>query len=118
MALKFGESNHNFTASQREHAISTLSVLLNCRAASKRAYLVQSHWLAHGALDVQATDVLPILLEQRDQEVDGHLGVDIQLLVLHADIADGDSQAQHLLQLELDAGLDLINLSSTLCVRH
>ena len=31
-------------------------------------------------------------------------------LVSHGNVADGDTQAQHLLQLELDGGLDLLDL--------
>ncbi len=31
-------------------------------------------------------------------------------LVCHGDVANGDAQAQHLLELELDGGLDLLNL--------
>jgi len=33
-------------------------------------------------------------------------------LVRHADMADGNAKAQHLLQLELDGGLDLLDLQS------
>jgi len=35
---------------------------------------VQPLGLAHGRLDVEAAHVLPVLLQQRHQEVDGHLG--------------------------------------------
>ena len=35
---------------------------------------------AHGGLDVERLHVLPVLLEQRDQEVDRHLDVDVELL--------------------------------------
>lgn len=73
-------------------------------------YLIQTVWLAHGALDVQAPHILPILLQQRDQEVDSHLHIDKELLLAESHIAHGNAQAQHLLQLELDAGLDLIHL--------
>ena len=33
--------------------------------------LEEADRLAHGGLDVQAFDVLPVLLEERDKEVDG-----------------------------------------------
>ena len=33
-------------------------------------HLVDADGLAHGRLDVEALDVLPVLLEQRDEEVD------------------------------------------------
>ena len=67
-------------------------------------------WLSHGAFDVQAPHILPVLLQQRDEEVDRHLGVDVQFLFLHGHIADRNSKAQHLFQLELDRRLDLIHL--------
>ena len=43
--------------------------------------LVQPVGLAHAALDVQASHILPVLLQQRHQKVDAHLNVDVQLLV-------------------------------------
>ena len=67
---------------------------------------------AHGRLEVQSADVLPVLLKQRHQEVDGHLDVHEQLLLGHGDVADGNTHAQHLLQLELDGGLDVLHLVS------
>ena len=33
---------------------------------------VDAEHLAHGALDVQHLDVVPVLLQQRDEEVDRH----------------------------------------------
>ena len=72
--------------------------------------LVQPEGLAHAALDVKAAHILPVLLQQRHQKVDAHLNVDVQVLLSHGHIADCHSHAQHLLQLELDGGLDLIHL--------
>ena len=73
--------------------------------------LVDPEGLAHGGLDVQRADVLPVLLEQGDQEVDGVHDVGTDLSLGHADVADGHSHAQHLLQLELDGGLGLSDLN-------
>lgn len=42
--------------------------------------LVQAHGLSHRRLDVEGTDVLPVLLQERDEEVDSHLDVDVELL--------------------------------------
>ena len=53
------------------------------------------------------TYVLPVLLQQGDEEVDGHLNVLEELLLLHVAVADGHTHAQHLLQLELDGRLRL-----------
>lgn len=65
---------------------------------------------AHGGLDVDLADVLPLLLEKRGEEVTGQLGVDGDLLLVHADVSDGDVEAHDLLHLELDGGLDLVDL--------
>ena len=51
-----------------------------------------------------------MLLEKGDQEVDGHHDVGEELILGHADVTDGDTQAENLLQLELDGGTDLISL--------
>jgi len=51
-----------------------------------------------------------VLLEKGDQEVDGHHDVGEELILGHTDVTDGDTQAENLLQLELDGGTDLISL--------
>lgn len=51
-----------------------------------------------------------MLLEKGDQEVDGHHDVGEELILGHVDVTDGDTQAENLLQLELDGGTDLISL--------
>jgi len=63
--------------------------------------------LAHGGLNVQRLDVLPVLLQQRDEEVDAQHHVTQDLVVSHLDVADGNAEAQHLLELELDRRADL-----------
>ena len=60
---------------------------------------------------MQRLDVLPVLLQQRDQEVDGQMGVLDQVVLGHADVADGHGQAKDLLHLELDGGLDVVDLA-------
>ena len=73
-------------------------------------YSVQPLDLAHGGLDVQALHVLPVLLQQRHQEV--HRQVDIldELLLPHLHVAHGDAEAENLLHLELDGGLEVQGL--------
>jgi len=75
-----------------------------------RNSLIDSGWLAHGGLDVESLDVLPVLLEKRDQEVDRHSKVVDELIVVHVDVTDGNVEAEDLLHLELDGGLDFVNL--------
>lgn len=58
--------------------------------------LVQTLRGAHGALDVEGTDVLPVLLQQRHQKVDAQVDVLDQLILVHLHVADGHVQAQHL----------------------
>jgi hypothetical protein len=66
--------------------------------------------LAHGRLDVQGLDVLPVLLEERHQEVDSNVDVGEKLLLGHLDVANSGVQAEGLLELELDGALDLVDL--------
>ena len=43
----------------------------------QKSRLVETNGLAHRALDVQRLDVLPVLLEQRDEEVDAYVAKDV-----------------------------------------
>jgi hypothetical protein len=72
--------------------------------------LVKTDGLAHGGLDVERLDVLPVLLEERDQEVDGQHDVTKNLVIVHLNVADSDTQAENLLELELDGGANLSEL--------
>jgi len=54
---------------------------------------------------------LPALLQKRDEVVDGQHDVSNELILGHLDVSDSDTHAQNLLQLELDGGLDLGDLS-------
>jgi len=66
---------------------------------------------SHGGLNVDAVDVLPVLLQQGSEEVNGELDIDSDLLLGHLDVSDGDVEAHDLLHLELDGLLDLVHLS-------
>ena len=59
---------------------------------------------------MKALDILPVFLEKRDEEVHGESDILHELLLGHLDIADSHAQTQHLLHLELDGGLGVINL--------
>ena len=72
--------------------------------------LEQTYRLAHRRLDVQRLHVLPVLLEERDEEVDAQHDVSKHLILSHLDVADGDTQAEDLLELELDRGANLDDL--------
>jgi len=72
--------------------------------------LVEALGGAHGGLDGQGAHVLPALLKKRDEVVDGQHDVTDQLVLSHANVADSDTHAQNLLQLELDGGLDFVHL--------
>ncbi len=72
--------------------------------------LVQSLGRRHRRLDSQATNVLPALLQQRHQIIDSQHDVRDQLILSHTDIAHSDTHAQHLLELELNRALDLVDL--------
>jgi len=83
-----------------------------CKIKLQKVHLVQALGLAHGGLDVERTDVLPVLLQQGDEEVDGKHNVAEQFFVFHVDVADGHTEAEHLLQLELDGGADFVDLGN------
>ena len=94
----------------------------------RRRRLVETNGLAHRRLDVKRLDVLPVLLEERDQEVDGcrtnvsrltmievvvrrtQHDVTKDLVVIHVNVANSNTQAKDLLELELDGGTDLSDL--------
>ena len=66
--------------------------------------------LTHGGLDVETLHVLPVLLQQRHQEVHGQVDVLDELLLTHLHVAHGDAEAENLLHLELDGGLQVQGL--------
>ena len=80
------------------------------------SFLVQSLWWRHRSLDGQASNVLPSLLQQGDEVVDGQHDVTNQLILSHLNVADSDTQAENLLQLELDGGLDFGDLGTQIFV--
>ena len=51
---------------------------------------------SHAGLDVESSDVLPVLLQQGHQEVDGQSDVGVQLICIHGHMADTGRQTQHL----------------------
>ena len=53
------------------------------------------HW-AHGGLDVQRPHVLPVLLQQRDQEVHGEMDILDKIVFSHTHVANSNRQAKHL----------------------
>ena len=74
-------------------------------------YLVDTLWFSHGGLDGQGFDVLPVLLEERNQEVDRQVQVLDKLIFRHVNITDSNVEAKDLLHLELDGGLDIIDFT-------
>jgi len=90
--------------------------LLNFRSERKKKKgpllsLIQTLTGTHRALDVQRADVLPVLLQQRHQEVDSQTDVGGQVIRLHGNVADSHGQAQDLLELKLDGGFQFLDLS-------
>lgn len=77
---------------------------------AKREPLIETVGRTHGALDVDRADVLPVLLEQRNEKVDGELDVLGELTFSETNVADGNTETEYLFHLELDGGLDLGDL--------
>ena len=59
---------------------------------------------------MEGLDILPVLLQQRHKEVHGEMDVLSQLFLGHLNIADSNIQAENLLHLELDGGLQVEHL--------
>ena len=79
-------------------------------------YLIDALGRRHRSLDGQAAHVLPALLQEGDEVVDSQHDVGDQLVLSHANIADSDTHAQNLLQLELDSRLDFVDLGAEIFV--
>jgi len=69
--------------------------------------LVEPLDLAHGGLDVEGLHVLPVLLQQGHQEVHGQVDILGELLLGHLHVAHSNIEAENLLHLELDGGLEV-----------
>lgn len=69
-------------------------------------------YLAIKSSEDHLPDILPALLQQRNQIVDSQHDVGDEFVLGHAHVADSHAQTQHLLQLELDGALDLGELGA------
>lgn len=65
---------------------------------------------SHRRFDVKRPHVLPMFLQQRDEEVDGQMDVLHQFIGGHANMADGDRQAQHLRQMHFVKNRLVVNV--------
>lgn len=65
--------------------------------------LVKALGRRHRSLDRQAAHVLPAFLQERHEVVDSQHDVGDQLILSHSYVANGDTHAENLLQLELDS---------------
>lgn len=66
----------------------------------------------HSGLDVDDLDVLPLLLQERDEEVDGKNDVALQLISVEVNMTNRDREAKDLLHLELNGVENTVNLLS------
>ena len=73
-------------------------------------FSVQPLDLSHGGLDVETLHVLPVLLQQRHQEVHRQVNILDELLLTHLHVTHSDAEAENLLHLELDGGLQVEHL--------
>ena len=71
--------------------------------------LVEADGLTHGGLDVDTVNVLPVLLEERNEEVERHSNVTVDVFSSHTNVTNGTSEVSNLLELELDGSLDFFN---------
>ena len=71
--------------------------------------LIEALGLAHGRFQGKRADILPVLLEERNQEVHGLICVGQDLLLGHLDVTNGDSKGKHLLHLKFNCAAHIIN---------
>ena len=64
--------------------------------SSQRADLIQTLWLAHSALNVKSSHILPVLLQEGNQKIDCKVNICNQLVVGHLNMTDSHSKAQNL----------------------
>jgi len=89
---------------------------ISMKSAQQYEYLVETLGRRHRSLDRQAAHVLPALLQERDKVVDGQHDVRDQLVLSHVNVANRNTHTQDLLQLELDGGLDFVDLGAQIFV--
>lgn len=90
-------SAYHFKADKENQDKNRLDLLhIYCRKASDAESLIEALWLSHGALDVECSDILPVLLQQRHQEIHCQVDVVDQLILGHLDMTNGNSQTQNL----------------------
>jgi len=75
-------------------------------------YLIKPNWWPHGRLNMQTPNILPLLLQQTNQEINAHINILDQLIVVHINVANGNRQTKHFLHLELDGGFHLFDLTN------
>jgi len=83
----------------RETPILLLPHLITLKVVTRGSIVSRSEetdGLAHRRLQVERLYVLPILLEQRHEEVDAQHDVAKDLVIIHLHVPDGDAQAKYL----------------------
>lgn len=86
---KLQESHNNLQVSSKLHH-------QNIHPKVSSSKLVNLLGFPHGALYVKSSHVLPVLLEQRDEEIDSQVSVADQLIFSHLHMPNSHSQTQHL----------------------
>jgi hypothetical protein len=59
-------------------------------------HLKQDKWLAHRTLNDQASNILPPLLQQTDQEIDCKHDISDQFIISHRDISNCNTKTEDL----------------------
>ena len=65
--------------------------------------------LSHRGFNVERSHVLPVLLKERNEEVNSQHNVCIQLIHFHGYVANSNRKTQDFLHLELDGSLDSLD---------
>ncbi len=60
-------------------------------------YLEDTNRMTHGTLYVETLDILPVLLEQGNEEIDRHHHIGQKFIFRHGNMSNGNTQAKNLL---------------------
>merc|ERR1719154_256198 len=85
-------------------------ITMKCKWLQLWYLLVQSLNRSHGGLDMKRPYVLPMLLQQRDQEIHSQMNILHKIFLRHSDVAYSNGKAENFLHLKLDGGLQVQDL--------
>ena len=72
--------------------------VINTRYTHNKIYLIQLLWFTHCRLEMERTNILPMLLKEGHQEVHCQVNILHQFIRAHCHMPNADRKTQHLLK--------------------